>query len=336
MKVGIIGLGSIGRKHANNCMTMKEELNFAEVRGFDINPQRREQATKEISGLKVCSSLEETVQGLDTVFMCAPTSLHVDLLKEINKLGSFNYFVEKPFAHTIEGNEELVFAAERSGKIMHVGYMLQHHPVMLRAKELIDSNRMGRILSVRAEAGFYLPKWHPWEDYRDFYMSWKSGGGGALLDISHEINYLNWLFGDISEVQGYFGTVSDLEITSDDLALAILKFKNGIVGQLHLDLLQFEESRFCKVVGTEGVMIADLPSNTIRFNTRENEQWVEEKIDADFDKVYFTQLKEFTKACRGANGKYVSGREAMHTMEVIEAVRRSHTNSSTVRLPLYN
>ena len=73
-------------------------------------------------------------------------------------------------------------------------------------------------------------------------MSWKTGGGGALLDISHELDYLQWLFGDIEEVQGYMGTISDLEISSDDMALAIFKFKNGIIGQCQLDLLQFEET----------------------------------------------------------------------------------------------
>ena len=68
--------------------------------------------------------------------------------------------------------------------------MMHYHPVLKRAR-FIESGTLGRILSVRAEGGFYLPFWHPWEDYRDFYMSWKTGGGGVLLDISHEIDYLN-------------------------------------------------------------------------------------------------------------------------------------------------
>ena len=71
--------------------------------------------------------------------------------------------------------------------------MLRLHPVLNKAKDLIDKDTIGRVLNVRAESGFYLPFWHPWEDYKDFYMSWKTGGGGALLDTSHEIDYLMWI-----------------------------------------------------------------------------------------------------------------------------------------------
>ena len=59
-------------------------------------------------------------------------------------------------------------------------------------------------------------------------MSWKTGGGGALLDTSHEINYLQYLFGDIENVSGEMRTISDLEISSDDLAVGTFTFKNAI------------------------------------------------------------------------------------------------------------
>ena len=71
-------------------------------------------------------------------------------------------------------------------------------------------------------------------------MAHKNQGGGVLLDTSHEINYLQRLFGKVKSIQGIVGKFSNLEITSDDLALSILKFKNNIVGHVHLDLLQFE------------------------------------------------------------------------------------------------
>ena len=80
----------------------------------------------------------------------------------------------------------MIFHHNRTGKHAMVGYMLRLHPLLIRAKEIIEKEEiLGRVLSVRSECGFYLPFWHPWEDYRDFYMSWKTGGGGALLDISH-------------------------------------------------------------------------------------------------------------------------------------------------------
>ena len=87
----------------------------------------------------------------------------------------------------------MLFEQKQKGKLVALGYMLHHHPVIKKMRDIINKGILGRVLLVRAEAGFYLPQWHPWEDYRDFYMSWKTGGGGALLDLSHEINYLQWI-----------------------------------------------------------------------------------------------------------------------------------------------
>jgi len=336
MKVSVIGNGSIGRRHLRNCNLIGSELGITELRGFDTNPQRRAQAKEEVKDLVVATSLAEAVRGADIVFMCVPTSLHISVLQEMGAAGQHHLFIEKPLSHTLAGCEQLVFGMERAGKVLHVGYVLHHHPLLKKVKEILDSGTLGRVLSVRAEAGFYLPYWHPWEDYRDFYMSWKSGGGGALLDISHEINYLQWMFGDIDEVKGFVDTVSDLEITSDDIAIAILLFKSGIYGQFHLDLMQFDESRYCKIIGTEGVLIGDLTKNTIRTSKRDVKDWSETRFDVKFDDIYFDQLRAFFAACRGKGGAIVSGRESIKTMEVVEAVRRSHAYSTSVRLPLYD
>ena len=336
MKVVVIGNGSIGRRHLKGLAELSSEIGIQELRGFDTNPERRKQVEQEIPSAKVFDTVEASVKGVDVVFMCAPTSLHIPIYENISKFGDFHIFFEKPLSHTIEGCEQMLFDQKRKGKKTAVGYAFHYHPVLLETKKLVESGVLGRVLSVRAEAGFYLPQWHPWEDYRDFYMSWKTGGGGALLDISHEINYLQWMFGDINEVQGYMGTISDLEISSDDLALAILKFKSGVIGQLQLDLLQFEESRYCKVIGTEGVLIADIVGSSIKYNTVNEHKWIEEKIEVDGDKVYHIEYENVLNAFSGKDGYIVSGEEAYSTMEVIEAIRRSHSYSSNVKLPLYD
>ena len=336
MKVTVIGNGSIGRRHLNGLISLSKELGLEEVRAFDINHERRESVKKDIPSAEVFDSLEHAVTGADVIFMCAPTSLHIPIYRQISKFGDFHIFFEKPLSHSIEGCEQMLFDQKRKGKLTAVGYMLHHHPVLLEVKSLLDSNILGRALSVRAECGLYLPFWHPWEDYKDFYMSWKTGGGGALLDISHEINYLQLLFGDIAEVNGYMGTVSDLEISSDDLAIAILKFSSGTIGQVQLDLLQMEESRHCKIIGTDGVLVADLIKNTIRYNTKDNTEWIEKKIEVDFDKIYHTEYTNVMNAFAGRGGYTVSGDDAFATMQVIEGIRRSNSYATNVKLPLYD
>ena len=116
-------------------------------------------------------------------------------------------------------------------------------------------------------------------------MSWKTGGGGALLDISHEIDYLMWLFGDISYVQGYSMTISDLEITSDDYTVVYLSLKMELWESYILDLLQPEESRYMRLL-VQSVMIVNLMTNTLKFNTIENTEWVSESYEVNWDEVY--------------------------------------------------
>ncbi len=336
MKVAIIGLGSIGQRHLRNCLELQAEQRLTEVRAFDLAEERRSKAAAEHTAARICGDLKATVEGADAVLICTPTSKHTSVIEEVGRQGRFHLFVEKPIAHELAGVEEMLFRQERAGKVCVVGYLLRFHPVLRGLKDLIARGTLGRVLTARAESGFYLPQWHPWEDYRDFYMSWKSGGGGALLDTSHEINYLEWLFGEIAEVKGFFDHVSDLEITSDDLALALCRFRSGVYGEVHLDLLQFDESRSCKVIGTEAVAIADLIGNTVRWHRRGEKEWQTQSFAVSYDDIYREELREFFTLCRNGGAPTSPARAAQATLGVVEAVRRSHALGNAVRLPLYS
>ena len=336
MKIAVIGTGSIGKRHLKTLSAIKSSEKIDEIRCYDKSPERVNEAIQKIENVTPCKKLAEAVNDVDIVFLCVPTSLHYAVWSDIKQIGDFHFFIEKPLSHSYENCDEMIFHHNRSGKHAMVGYMLRLHPLLLRAREIIQNETtLGRVLSVRSECGFYLPFWHPWEDYRDFYMSWKTGGGGALLDISHEIDYLMWLFGDISHVQGYSLTISDLEITSDDYVSSIFEFKNGIMGELHLDLLQPEESRSMKVIGTKGVMIADLMTNTIKYNTVENPEWITEAFEVDWDKVYEEEDSNVIKCVRGEESITTDIEQGAKVMQFIEAIRQSSANGSRIRLPLH-
>ena len=335
MKITVIGLGSIGKRHLKTLSSLRTSEDIDEIKSFDKNTDRMNQATKDILNIKTFPNLENAVDGVDLIFLCVPTSLHYPLWNEIKDLGDFDFFIEKPLSDKYENCDEMIFHQKRAGNNTMVGYMIRLHPLLKKAKSIIDNKTIGRVLNVRAECGFYLPFWHPWEDYRDFYMSWKTGGGGALLDISHEIDYLIWLFGDISYAQGYTQTISDLEITSDDYTSCLFEFKNGIMGELHLDLLQPEESRYLKVIGTKGVLIANLIDNTIKFNTVDDTNWIEEKVQVSWDDIYEDEDRNVIHCSRGEKSITTSIEEAAKVMQVIEAIRKSSAYGVRVKLPIY-
>ena len=211
--------------------------------------------------------------------------------------------------------------------------MLVNHPLILNAKSLIEKKVIGKPIFARAECGFYLPNWHPWEDYRKFYMAHKNQGGGVLLDTSHEINYLQRLFGNVTNVQGIVGKFSNLEITSDDLALSILKFKkNNLIGHVHLDLLQFDKSRSFKVIGTKGVIEGSLVTNTLRIFSNNKKKAIEKKINYNFNNIYITQLRQLWALINNKKSNLCNGEEAYHTMQIIEAIRKSNKSGKKIKI----
>ena len=211
--------------------------------------------------------------------------------------------------------------------------MLVNHPIILKTQSLLKQKKIGKIIFARAECGFYLPNWHPWEDYRKFYMAHKNQGGGVLLDTSHEINYLQRLFGKVKNIQGLVGKYSNLEITSDDLALSILNFKkNNIVGHVHLDLLQFEKSRSFKIIGSKGIIEGCLTTNKLKIFNNNDKKAIEKKINYNFNNIYFTQLRQFWSLIKNKKSNLCTGDEAYHTMQIIEGIRKSNKSEKKIKI----
>jgi len=335
MIVTVIGNGSIGKRHINGLCSIKSKIGLTAIRAYDPDPVRCKEAADIDEVVSPTSSLGEALNGADSVFICAPTSLHHQVFSDVMNIGHYDIFMEKPLGSSAKGWVSLLERHRKSGKQFMVGYMLRHHPVVKRVKEIYDSDILGRILFARAESGFYLPFWHPHEDYRDFYMSQRSGGGGALLDTSHELDYLAWILGEYQSVNATVETQSDLEISSDDLVVANLTTKSNVRVSVHLDLLQFNESRYCKLIGTSGVVIGDLMGGVVKYNTATDPNWVSEEVSVSWDDIYAAEYDSFFRLCKKQKVNAPSGFEALHIMEVVEAARMSHNSGARVTLPLW-
>jgi len=330
MIVCVYGLGSIGRRHLSNLISLKKELKISEIRGYDVrisNVVKR----KFDDQVALFTNFKNASKDIGAAFVCSPTHLHISTLNNLLKYANPHVYLEKPFSDKllkcVSTNNKFI----KIKKKIFVGYMLINHPVIMKVKELLNKKKIGKIIFARAESGFYLPFWHPWEKYQDFYMSKKNQGGGALLDTSHEINYLQWLFGRVSRVSGgSVSKVSDLEITSDDLTFANLYFKN-FIAQVHLDLLQFDEERELKVIGSKGIIKASLKNNYVNIYELKLKKWKKINFNFKFDKVYFTQIRYFFRSIN-SNSKInlINAKEAIHTMEIVEAIRKSSNKKGQI------
>ena len=115
---------------------------------------------------------------------------------------------------------------------------------------------LGKVISVRAHWGEYLPNWHPWEDYKQGYAARTDLGGGVVLTLSHPLDYLRWLLGDVDTLWAYIGN-QGLGMPVEDTAEIGLRFHSGVLGSLHLDYVQRPPTHILELVGTHGTIYWD-------------------------------------------------------------------------------
>jgi Predicted dehydrogenases and related proteins len=213
MKFLIAGLGSIGRRHFRNLIALGEK---------DIILLRTRKATvpdDELAGYPVETDLQEALQQHkpDAVIVANPTSLHLDVAIPAAQAGC-HILLEKPVSHSLERLDVLQKTAGKSGSKILVGFQFRYHPTLNQARELIQSNALGKILTVHAHWGEYLPQWHPWEDYRQSYAARADLGGGVIVTLTHPLDYLRYLLGDVESLWSFNGHFSPLEINVEDVA----------------------------------------------------------------------------------------------------------------------
>lgn len=265
LKVVLIGYGSIGKRHVSNLLKMSKIEIIICTKQKIRNP-----STKKI---KIVKSISDCIKEKpDIGIVSNESSFHLKIAIKLASAG-IDLFVEKPLSNSLSGTKELVSMIKKNNLVTQMGCQLRFHKCLKEIKQLVLNKKLGKIISVRAECGSYLPDWHPSEDYRKSYASRKDLGGGVILTNIHEIDYLYWFFGEITEVFSIAKNSGNLKISVDDLAVGILKFKNNIIGEIHLDYLQKPENRNCKIVGTKGTLVWESETNLVKFYDNKNKKW---------------------------------------------------------------
>ena len=302
----IVGFGSIGKRHAQNWSAL------------------------ELGPLEVCHRDDDLQAALarkpDAVLVCNPTSLHIETACAALQAGA-HVLVEKPLGNAQDGVTELLRAADITSKTLIVGYNFRFHPGLARLKRLIHTNAIGKITSVRAEVGEYLPDWHPWEDYRRGYSARADLGGGPVLTFSHELDTLCWLLGQPPQRLTAFATrSSSLEIDTEDVAEIVLEFPSRILATVHLDYIRRPPQRAIELVGEAGVVRWEYEANRLLRYAPATRQWTVEEGDPRYERnqMYRAELRQFAALIRGeGRGELATGEQAAAILSIALAALRS-------------
>ena len=293
----VVGYGSIGARHAR----LLREL------GLEVGTVSRRSA---VDGLVfhdligACRQFEP-----DYVVIANETVKHVDSLNALSSIGfTGSMLVEKPLAISRES-----LAGVAGGPRIRVAYNLRFHPALRRLKILLAEDRP---IAVQAYVGQYLPDWRPGTDYRASYSADKAAGGGVLRDLSHELDYLHWLFGPWSRLAAIGGCRGELEIDSDDAWGILMEQEAGPVLTLQMNYLDRVARRELTVVGVRHSYRLDLITGTLAIDG------ATECFTVERDQTYRDQHLAILSGRTDELPSFAEGVAVMATIDAIECAAR--------------
>ena len=239
----LISFGSIGSRHGNILNEMDEISQVTVLSSQPDLPFRTIKTLDEIPGLNP-----------NYIVIASNTAKHHEQLAFVeNNLQGKKILVEKPLFDAFHD-------FEIKNNQVYVGYNLRFHPLLQKIKEKISGRKLWNI---QVFCGSYLPNWRPGRDYRKTSSAKRETGGGVLLDLNHEMDYVQWLAGPLEVVYVVSEKVSDLEIDSNDLLLLSGKTSDG--AHVHISLNYFTRKPFRQIlVDGDGISIrGDLITNTL-------------------------------------------------------------------------
>ena len=317
MKVVIVGYGSIGKRHFKNFSSKTHD-------NISICTKRNDVP----KNIKTYKTIKECLkQKPDIAIITNETDKHLKSAIKFASIGC-HIFIEKPLSNSSEGIQKLEKIIHQKKIITQIGCNLRFNPCLIKIKKILSEKKIGKIISFQAEHGTYLPDWHPTEDYSKTYAAKKNKGGSVVLTSIHEIDYLYWFFGIPLEVFANIGKYSDLNISSDDHSSLFLKFKNGIIGEIHLDYYQKPKTRTCKIIGTKGTIFWDNEKNTVKifqFKTQKLKTML--KISKfDINQMYLDEIKHFKNCIKYKKSTINDVKQGKDTLNIaLSALKSSKT-----------
>ncbi|WP_346353465.1 Gfo/Idh/MocA family oxidoreductase [Azotosporobacter soli] len=294
IKALVVGYGSIGSRHAKVLRELGCDVTVVSERVVDF-PQ-------------TSSSLAEAFSRsfFDYVVIANRTGDHYRTVCELIR---HNYegvvLIEKPI---FEKTYEL---PKHNFKHCYVAYNLRFHPLMQKLKAAIETEK---VISVQVYVGQYLPNWRPESDYRVSYSASKSKGGGVLRDLSHELDYLLWLFGDWNNVVAIGGKYSQLDIESEDVFAILAETKRCPIINIQMNYLDRNSKREI-IVNTE--------KHSIKLD------FVKGSFELDGDRVEISVERDFTYGTQhkavlsGETGSLCTLEQGYKVMRFLESIEKS-------------
>lgn len=330
MEFLVIGLGSMGKRRIRNLQYLGEK----DIVGYDMRDDRRAECEQKYK-IKTLNNINKAMdQNPDVFIISTPPNHHIEY--EILAAKNNKHFFCEAGVFT-EGIEGLIKICKKKKIVAAPSATLRFNESIQKIKELIDTNKIGTIVAFTCHLGQYLPEWHPWEHITDFYVGHRETSGTREM-IPFELEWLTWIFGDISKLSCIKGKFSHLDADIDDVYQLIFQFKKGIIGHLLVDVVSRVPTRYIKVIGEKGTIEWNWTSDIVRFYDAETKQWTEFKEHEGFkekgyiakENMYIEEIRNFIKAICGEEQYVYSLEEDLKILKLLEAAEESSVKQKQI------
>ena len=280
---------------------------------------------------KTVYSVADAIQwGVQAAIVSSPATLHLEQAKELAE-NNVHLLIEKPVSYVSDGIDQLSKTVIDKKIVVLIGYALRYDKGAIKFKEWLSNKIVGKILHARIECGSYLPDWRPDQDYRKTVSASRELGGGVLLELSHELDYLYWFFGKPVDVVANIRNSNTLDVNVEDQADLLLTSQDGYPISVQLDFTRRNHARTCKVLTSEGELIWDAINKTVILRVVNNEPEIY-TYNNDKDYIYRQQMESFFVSIDQDIEPTVSVREGLDVMKLIDAARLAENKGCKIEL----
>lgn len=316
-RIGVIGLGSIGQRHIRNLRQL-----FPQASIYAVSASGRQQHASAVN-VPIVSEAELIANAPDFVIVAAPASLHLHFARAFLP-HNIPLLLEKPLC--VSASEAQQFSAliqQYPNAIIGVAYCLRYLESALKMQQLLQHNTIGHIYNIIAQVGQFLPHWRPAIDYRHSVSAQSALGGGALLELSHELDYLQWMFGPLTLCYAVNRQSGLLQIDVEDLSDMLFKTPTGTTAYVHLDFIQQQPHRHCSIIGAEGRLDWDLIANRITLTRQDEHYIIYDEPAYDKNTMYISMLQAFCRKITQADNSKQELLSAITIVELIDAIKQA-------------
>lgn len=330
-RILIVGLGSIGKRH----LRLAREF----LPNADIQVLRHKECVPIPEHANGCfTSLEQAIAFAPQLAIIAnPATFHISVAQPLAEAG-VHLLVEKPLSASLDGVAQLLETCREQGTVLLTGYNLRFLPSLQKFRDLLNEKVVGRVLSIRCEIGQYLPSWRPEADYGQGVSARRELGGGALLELSHELDYLRWIFGEVDWVKATLSRQSDLEIDVEDTAHLILGYTptadgHQLIATVNLDFVRHDTTRICVAIGEKGSLRWNGLTGVVERFEAGAIEWNEIfRHQHQRDDSYWAEWQHWLDCINEKKPLLITGEDGLMVLQIIDAARQASESGNQVQL----